>query len=1854
MAEPLDFGPLDQASGYSTAISQAESANGIPAGLLRQQLMVESNLNPNAYNASSGATGIAQILPSTAADPGYGLEPHTTLGEPTSDIAFAGRYLRALYSQTGSWTQAIQRYGTIGTEGPQNPPQSELWSMAGSFDRGLAQRGGLDFGPLYRATGFTPTPEKPAAAPETGGDVGFFPGLWRGLQHIAGQKAPNDRLQALLDKPLGWDTALNPSWWTSQLGNLVGLQGPTVGLSMAGAAAGEAVAPEAGPIGPLVGAGAGAFVGNEFSTMLPNYNEAVAKGMSHDNAMREALKKSTIESTILAPMAAIPALRPMARIIENKILAAFADALVNIGATQPLIGAAGQTAVTLATEGRLPTAAELGQGYVQNVITGAGLTAPFAARDIRAAIPAERARRLEQAAQEAAAGFADWQAGGKQREAQQAAAAEAIDRFYGRQPRALPSPAEEPMPAPTAAIEAETLPPRPTPEEWRTAQAARQAAREAAVQPPQPAAAPTVAPAAAARPRPPTIINQASLLADHTGPQGFDMPAAAEATQGRVQDALDQGLPVRMIVNRVVHNIAAVSPRPGVLIASDGRPLGVAHLTADTRNRLEIGAEPMPRVGTEIPAELPPREPTPQQMPPLPNPFTLHDVPSGPNGETRQLPDFEIEIRKNGKSKGTATGYIDGDTVHIDDLDIAPQWGRYSLASVRNLLAAIREKFPQATQVQGFRITGAKRRAAGIAAEEDPRTLQSIRLPGAGERSRVEDVLGNNQVIGAGEMADAGQLADGVHEVTNEVGSRMEPGSIEDRRPLLAGRDYTIPPGGGGGRRAPPPPPPPGGGGGGGGRRGAPPPGGGGGGRGEEPPPPPPPGGGGRGGGGDGGRNALMSSAGRFDRDVRAAPNYPLSIQRLTAVQRYTMMAAGIAARDEFAANLLAALDDHQAARHRILYHNEERLKDFFATPDAQLERVYKALEYMRMTGTDLLERGRAVYAGRPGTPGAPPTSIGVRVDPRAFPDTARWPLQLTRPGEEFTLTPWDIDHLRVIRDTLRTNWLQGAVDMAYRFGYRDPNIIYYDTQGRPQIDLDRVRQVYETAGDPVAKKAAERALEILSNAVFNQRGMTYFPLYREGDWEIRVTPKVPITGTGHPTPHETWVFHEPALNPLDIINRVRTLYGNKPPPRVQTRINQIRAQFPERDYNVDAQIIRPRTPQVIHPVLAAVDALLSDPTLINPETGERFSEAVMEKVYQKLKASFLQPSMDYPGYSTDFKKALYNYVRQAANRTANALHRDKIENAYLDTQTHPDARFRDYFQKYMIHQNDRAERSIYGLARTAGFFKYLWANPSTAIIQLLHTPISTGTQLGSVIGGIRGQRLANHSLGLAMRGIRSTADRGFYVDINAIPGLSPLERQHMEEAQIHGVFEPRTAHYMRGATDNGIAPRVLRTPVGLVAGRIWNWGGSMLSAVDQANRIAAWIAYHRAAYLPGAAEMFNKAYARDAMFQRMVAPVAPIRVGEEMPAAVRINPAKLARWGVNETNFMSQKMGAAPIQRGPGSVFFQFQHVTSNYLRLIYKNFTRMGPQGLAAGTMMLGGLLLTSGLKGMPFLGDMLRVGDGIGKTIFGIDPRLDDRFRELMADNAWAHFFDDLWGWQRGTTGETLAEGPSRLFGIDIGRRVGLGALLPSDPSLFQAIPALAATVGAFEEAWHRWNAGQGIPAALAALPYVPAPISNLIKAYLQWPQQGVVGQTGTTYLMPSQITPGMQAAQALGFRPAAVARAQEKLSAKIATEMAPRQEANRQLKIIATQYALAQDAFKHGDDAGAQNHLGQAHDLIARYNEEVMDPSLEAYQRMPRLVARAIKMRAFSIANPNMLSRAMIRRGMGTYQSPYVSP
>lgn len=100
--------PPARAHAYMPVIADAREAHNLPDGLLARLLHEESSYRRDVIAghtiSSSGAVGIAQLMPSTAQE--LGVNPRN----PVCSIYAAAEYLAWLQEHTGTWKDALAAY----------------------------------------------------------------------------------------------------------------------------------------------------------------------------------------------------------------------------------------------------------------------------------------------------------------------------------------------------------------------------------------------------------------------------------------------------------------------------------------------------------------------------------------------------------------------------------------------------------------------------------------------------------------------------------------------------------------------------------------------------------------------------------------------------------------------------------------------------------------------------------------------------------------------------------------------------------------------------------------------------------------------------------------------------------------------------------------------------------------------------------------------------------------------------------------------------------------------------------------------------------------------------------------------------------------------------------------------------------------------------------------------------------------------------------------------------------------------------------------------------------------------------------------------------------------------------------------------------------------------------------------------------------------------------------------------------------------------------------------------------------------------------------------------------------------
>lgn len=137
---------------YGELAAQYAIRYGIDPEIFVRQMMQESGLNPDAVSPK-GALGIAQIMPDTARDPGYGVAPVADPTDPEEALRFGAEYMRAMLDRyDGDYRKALAAYnagpGAVDEAGGV-PPYRETQNYVATILGGKAMPtvpGGLSMG----------------------------------------------------------------------------------------------------------------------------------------------------------------------------------------------------------------------------------------------------------------------------------------------------------------------------------------------------------------------------------------------------------------------------------------------------------------------------------------------------------------------------------------------------------------------------------------------------------------------------------------------------------------------------------------------------------------------------------------------------------------------------------------------------------------------------------------------------------------------------------------------------------------------------------------------------------------------------------------------------------------------------------------------------------------------------------------------------------------------------------------------------------------------------------------------------------------------------------------------------------------------------------------------------------------------------------------------------------------------------------------------------------------------------------------------------------------------------------------------------------------------------------------------------------------------------------------------------------------------------------------------------------------------------------------------------------------------------------------------------------------------------
>lgn len=879
----------------------------------------------------------------------------------------------------------------------------------------------------------------------------------------------------------------------------------------------------------------------------------------------------------------------------------------------------------------------------------------------------------------------------------------------------------------------------------------------------------------------------------------------------------------------------------------------------------------------------------------------------------------------------------------------------------------------------------------------------------------------------------------------------------------------------------------------------------------------------------------------------------PPELRKLSRLSSLISFAATIASKDTTSARYYTAEKAMARYSEMLVRDGADRVASYYGDQVGAEGRakINKILEHDRLQGVNRKDTGQRVVVRMPD----------------------RYTGELAKPGEVVTLNAVESRALSDVRKFFDDRWRKFGEAMAHQFGWTGP---FNEAALNEAIaESESVRE----------RNQAERALEIF-RLVQDMRRAGYVPFARYGDTKIAIRPK-PKAVPGKDDMQFGRAIHVELVPTRSVTDLILDKTGGEAP-SVSQRRAELEKQYPRDEY--DYEVTPLNTLNDVRKVdLPAVEKMFMLVNMKNPEMGPKFYEEIVNQIFEERKAGFRKQSNNIPGYSTDFERAIADYIHQTSSVISRMELGKSVNRAYEATQSHQDRDVADFWKDYREYVEKPGDE--FGTLRKVAFWSFIWGSPGSALVNLTQTPLVTLPQIASWAGPKALPSLAN-AITEAVMAIR-VGKEGLTIDWSKL-GNTPAEKSMIRQLRAEGVLDPIIARDLQGY-DRGTSPTNRKWRRGF--DRAYEIGASAFNAMEMANRIGAALGAFRLAQSPGTMQKAQKVYQQDAEFRQMVG-----RAG---------TPLDMARFMVDETQFMGGKRGRPQVMRGAGSLLLQWKQYQANWLRLMFKNMNRMGPEGKIAGTAMLVGLVATAGLLGLPFAEDALDAASWGIKTATGIDPLLERRLARWLRDTG------------LGEIGAEIAmRGPSREYlGIDLGSRLGMGQMVP-EGSVENAFPLLGATVGKASEFWNRLQSGQ-VEGAMTAL--MPKGVADVMRGAVVLPDEGYRSQRGDITLFPDEITAGDRIARGVGFQPARFARLSEYRYAQRELAAATQEASTKLITNVAAELALATKARQSGDPAAEKRHTQRYIRLLRENAEQLRNKDLPGWLKIPQPAVKAIRMR-----------------------------
>lgn len=722
----------------------------------------------------------------------------------------------------------------------------------------------------------------------------------------------------------------------------------------------------------------------------------------------------------------------------------------------------------------------------------------------------------------------------------------------------------------------------------------------------------------------------------------------------------------------------------------------------------------------------------------------------------------------------------------------------------------------------------------------------------------------------------------------------------------------------------------------------------------------------------------------------------------------------------------------------------------------------------------------------------------------------------------------------------------------------------------------------------------------------------TYFPLSRFGEYFLEVrnnkgeVERLEFIEAGRWEPR--------ALIQRKVNRRAAELKKLYPNSTLSPQLMQTSWDYIKSKYNLEASLE------------AAAQFLTSD----NANSYAAIREELIRNIGNRGFMSHMEKRTMLPGYSTDFKRSIVNYVMGAASLAARLRYQPDIErglNVIRSKEGTPN--LREYSEK--VYEYVMSPQEEWQWTRAAMFAWHLGFNMSSAFLQTMSLVQFAGPNLAKYANAPRvaAELLkATKEVGLMLgKGARGAVEgTNPYPDVLLNPHQAPVDiRNDLVRAILEGVVKQYAVLEQIGLNSVG-------SSVGFSAG-MRRAGASALhhlaapfNTIETASRATAFIAALRLAKDPAVLKRADEILSNSAYWRALK---------EEKGGA--LTAYDFAAFVVDENFGLYGKLNRPQYQRGFLSVVFQFKLYVHQMFELMLREGTMYGPAGRTSLAYMLLSLLLTGGLMSLPGAEDALDLYEFFEKKVSGIDPLVRLHMREMISEKTGSQF-----------AAEMLERGFFNAIGVDTQRRISMGeapvsdflkALLGvrGDIGDLLGVPgsAIIGNVANFSKLADAGRFDQAISHAM------PVFLKHWYESLYLYPRYGIRSIRGTQVMSPEDWNnqgPFTRAGKVLGFTPTAISHRREALwyEDRLDKMLQPLQESitNQLSDAIYDQFKALEDDDQRGFMAAQQ----RANEIMRRILDHNSQASAMEYMLPPTILTNA-REKAIMRLNPEMGTRRL---------------